>query len=134
MDRAEATMLISRSLLLGRGEWSPQLRRANDPKGQSLRSMGQAMAVFYSRSLKSFEGIESPSRRPGKHASQSGLSMNCSCLRALNDLASEQLENGWTKRRQSRRRDCALAGRVQNKKITENHGSWAHFFARNARF
>ena len=62
-----------------------------------LRFMGHTMAVFNLQSLKSFEALESPSRRPAKHASQSGLSMNCSCLRALNDLASEQLESGRTK-------------------------------------
>jgi len=48
-------MLISRSLLLGRGEWSPQLRQSQRSKEPVLRFMGHAMAVFNLRSLKSFE-------------------------------------------------------------------------------
>ena len=55
--------------------------------------MGQAMAVFYSRSLKSFEGVESSletaweTRVPIRPVDELFLS-----LRALNDLASEQLD------------------------------------------
>jgi hypothetical protein len=40
MDRAEVTMLILRSLLLGRGEWSPQLRQSQRSKGTSIAIHG----------------------------------------------------------------------------------------------
>jgi len=37
VDRGLAIMVILRSLLLGRGEWSPQLRQGQRFKGQPLR-------------------------------------------------------------------------------------------------
>ena len=40
MDRAEVTMLILRSLLLGRGEWSPQLRQSQRSKETSIAFHG----------------------------------------------------------------------------------------------